>query len=242
MSLALLNLVIILRHSLELRFVNDSVRPRMAGGFSRASSACSNSRQGLTVILTCSAHSADDPALAVGLPTMKIRSVVTLVGLAISFALPTFAQQRDTADPRIAQQRDLLGVAKALEEFGEFHQALDEAYKKNDAAAVAAFFTEDAVLVEPDGVFSGRQDIEKRYADTFQHSPIIRFNSTYGRSHLNAIDNAVWAVGLRKSSFKSQTGSVFAVGYWSAIYVREGDAWKIRMLTLNEQPPPAPRA
>ena len=165
---------------------------------------------------------------------MKIRSVVTLVGLAISFALPSFAQQRDTADPRTAQQRDLLAVAKALEEFGEFHQALDEAYKKNDAAAVAAFFTEDAVLVEPDGVFSGRRDIERRYADTFQHSPICDFNSTYGRNHLNAIDNAVWAVGLRKSSFKSQTGSVVAVGYWSAMYVREGDAWKIRMLTLNE--------
>ena len=55
-----------------------------------------------------------------------------------------------------------------------------------------------------------------------------------GRSHLNAIDNAVWAAGQWKSSFQSQTGSVFAVGYWSAIYVREGDAWKIRMLTLNE--------
>ena len=96
---------------------------------------------------------------------MKIRSVVALVGLAISFALPTFAQQKDTADPRIVQQRDLLGVAKALDEFGEFHQALDVAYNKNDAAAVAALFTKDALLVEPDGMFSGRQAIEKRYAE-----------------------------------------------------------------------------
>ena len=165
---------------------------------------------------------------------MKIRSGVTLVGLAISFALPTFAQQKDTADLRIVQQRDLLRGSQGTDEFNELHQGLDEACKKNDAAAVAAFFTEDAVLVEPDGVFSGRQDIERRYADTFQHSPISDFNSTYGRSHLNAIDNAVWAAGQWKSSFKSQTGSVFAVGYWSAIYVREGDAWKIRMLTLNE--------
>ena len=74
------------------------------------------------------------------------------------------------------QQRDLLGVAKALDEFGELHQALDEAYNKNDAAAVAALFTKDALLVEPDGLFSGRQAIEKRYADTFQQSPIISFN------------------------------------------------------------------
>ena len=80
---------------------------------------------------------------------MKIRSVVILVGLAISFTSPTFAQQKDTADRRVVQQRDLLGVAKAVDEFGELHQALDEAYNKNDAAAVAAFFTEDALLVEP---------------------------------------------------------------------------------------------
>ena len=31
---------------------------------------------------------------------MKIRLVVALLGLAISFALPTFAQQTDTADPQ----------------------------------------------------------------------------------------------------------------------------------------------
>jgi hypothetical protein len=78
-------------------------------------------------------------------------TLVTLVVLAISFASPTFAQQKDTADPRVIQQRDLLGVPKALAEFGELHRALDEAYNKNDAAAVAAFFTEDALLVEPDG-------------------------------------------------------------------------------------------
>jgi len=31
--------------------------------------------------------------------TMKIRFLLTLIGLAISFALPTYAQQRDLADP-----------------------------------------------------------------------------------------------------------------------------------------------
>ena len=44
------------------------------------------------------------------------------------------------------------------------------------------------------------------------------------------------------STFQSQTGPVFALGYWSAIYVREGDAWKIRMWTINQTPPPTPRA
>ena len=114
---------------------------------------------------------------------MKIRSLV-LVGLAISFASPTLPQEKDTADRRVVQQRNLLGVPKAVDEFGELHHALDEAYNKNDAAAVAAFFTEDALLVEPDGMFSGRQNIERRYADTFQRSPIISFNSSFARCYL----------------------------------------------------------
>ena len=36
---------------------------------------------------------------------MKIRSVGTLVGLAISFAPPSFGQQKDTPELQIAQQR-----------------------------------------------------------------------------------------------------------------------------------------
>jgi hypothetical protein len=44
-------------------------------------------------------------------------------------------------------------------------------------------------------MFSGRQDIEKRYADTFQRSPFTDFNSRRERYHLNAIDNAVWSAG-----------------------------------------------
>jgi len=172
---------------------------------------------------------------------MKIRSLV-LVGLAISFASPTLPQEKDTADRRVAQQRNLLGVPKAVDEFGELHHALDEAYNKNDAAAVAAFFTEDALLVEPDGMFSGRQKIERRYADAFQRSPIISFNCSFERNYLNAIDNAVWGAGQWTSTFQSQNGSVFAFGYWSAIFVREGDAWKIRVWTINQTPPPTPRA
>ncbi|HEY5743140.1 MAG TPA: nuclear transport factor 2 family protein [Terrimicrobiaceae bacterium] len=173
---------------------------------------------------------------------MKIRSVGILVGLAISFALESFGQPKDTAELQRAQQRDLLGVASAVDESGELHRKLDEAYNKNDAAAVAALFTEDALLVEPGGIFSGRQDIQKRYADTFQRSPVISFNSGFERDYLNAIDNAVWGAGQWTSTFQSQNGVVFALGYWSAIYVREDEAWKIRVLTLNEQPRPTPRA
>jgi uncharacterized protein (TIGR02246 family) len=173
---------------------------------------------------------------------MKTSLLGALAGLAISFALPTFAQQKDTAGPRIAQQRDLLGDVKALAEFGDLGLKLDEAYNKNDAVAVAALFTEDAVLVGPDWMSSGRKAIEQSYKETFQRSPITDFNSRRERRHLNAIDNAVWSTGQWFSTLQSETGPVFSWGYWSAIYVWEGDAWKIRMLTLSERPRPAAAA
>jgi hypothetical protein len=44
----------------------------------------------------------------------------------MSFAVPAFGQQKDTANPRILQQHDLFGVPEALSEFGELHQKLDE--------------------------------------------------------------------------------------------------------------------
>jgi hypothetical protein len=41
---------------------------------------------------------------------MKRRLVVSLVGLAISFALPTYAQEKDLADPQTSQK--ILAVMK----------------------------------------------------------------------------------------------------------------------------------
>ena len=63
---------------------------------------------------------------------MKIQ-LVALLGLAMSFALPSFAQQ-NTADPQLREQ--LLALAKKFE----------DAWNNNDAVALAALFTEDAVL------------------------------------------------------------------------------------------------
>ena len=81
---------------------------------------------------------------------MKIRLLFALVGLAISFALPTFAQQTNTPDPQLRE--------RLITRIKTHTDALD----KNDAAAVAANFTEDAVSVEQDGPAFGREAIEKR--------------------------------------------------------------------------------
>jgi hypothetical protein len=108
---------------------------------------------------------------------MKTASLLAFAGSVICFALPAFAQ--NTADSKIiVQQRDLLRVAKAIDDFGAVSLELEEAFKKNDASAIAALFTEDGILVASDGMFTGRQAIEKRYADIFQRWPITTFSGS----------------------------------------------------------------
>src|SRR6202022_3499721 len=86
---------------------------------------------------------------------MKIRFLLALAGLAISFACPTFAQQTSTPDPQLREK--LIAAIK------KHTDALD----KNDAAAVAANFTENGILVTPDGAIFGRDSIEKYYVGVF---------------------------------------------------------------------------
>src|SRR3984957_9568343 len=81
--------------------------------------------------------------------TMKTRLLLALIGLAIGFILPTFAQEKDTVDPRVAEQVRALAAK------------YDEAFNRNDAVAVAALYTEDAVFETPSGAFHGREAIEE---------------------------------------------------------------------------------
>jgi ketosteroid isomerase-like protein len=75
------------------------------------------------------------------------------VGLAISFAVPGFAQQKETVDPQIIEQLAALG------------EKIREAWNNNDAAALAATYTEDAIVVHDTGRVHGREAIGKYYAD-----------------------------------------------------------------------------
>jgi uncharacterized protein (TIGR02246 family) len=92
---------------------------------------------------------------------MKTR--VALLGLAISFALPTLAQQTNTppapAVTATAQQKDTVDPQVA-EQVRALAAKYDEAFNTNDATALGALFSEDAVLSGLHGRFNGRQAIE----------------------------------------------------------------------------------
>ena len=161
---------------------------------------------------------------------MKIRLVVALVGLAISFAVPAFSQQKDAADSQIRQQLDTLG------------QKYDEAFNNDDAAALAATFTENAVLVNDTGPVYGREPIEKYYADLFKQVHIsneIGKRDQYSPHIIGTAGNELWSNGEWSLTYRVNGGGPGPIqlkGYWSNIYLREGDAWKTRMGMSNVTP------
>jgi hypothetical protein len=77
------------------------------------------------------------------------RLLLTVAGMAMGFVLPAIAQQTNTLDPQTTQK--LRAISKAY----------DEAVSNNDAAAVGALFTEDAVFVSDRGSIHGRQAIQR---------------------------------------------------------------------------------
>jgi uncharacterized protein (TIGR02246 family) len=162
---------------------------------------------------------------------MKMRLLLALVGLAISYALPTFAQQTDTPNPQL---REALVASNKKE---------SEAWNNNDAVALAALYTEDAILVTDTGPIYGRKAIEKHYADVFQKvhfSNHLLTSDQYSPRTIGTAGNEIWAIGEWNTTIRVQNGRPIQLkGYWLETYHREGDDWKIGMDMWNVTPAPA---
>ena len=153
---------------------------------------------------------------------MRIRFIVALVGLAISLALPTVAQQKDAVDPKIDQQ--IRAVTSRYE----------EAFNRNDASAVATFYTEDAVQGFH-GTSHGRQAIEKSYAHYFESWHPHSLVTTVIR--VIEVGNEVRSNGRWSETFDDVGIPTNHEGFYSWILVREGDIWKILMDRTSESNP-----
>jgi uncharacterized protein (TIGR02246 family) len=124
---------------------------------------------------------------------MKIRLVVALVGLAIGFAAPAFAQQ--TVDPKIEQQIRVLA------------SKYDAAINQHDAPAVAALYAQDAVWATyHDGTYHGPQAIEKEYERLyFKRWNKSNYITTVDR--LSAVGNEIRSFGTWSCNYQGN-GSV----------------------------------
>ena len=165
---------------------------------------------------------------------MKTRLFV-LAGVAIGFAIPAFAQQKDAPDPQTFALLDAHGMKYS------------EAYNNNDAAALAALYTEDAVFITDSGPVYGRQAIGKWFADNFKavHPKSYSWEEAPNSPRIIGTANNIgyftptiirsegeWSVTLQGKNGEA----IPAKGYSSVIYALEGDDWKIQVDAWNVTP------
>ena len=94
---------------------------------------------------------------------MKLYLLLPLATLTIGLAVPALAQQeKTTVDAQTIQQLHAIGSKS------------DEAFKKGDASARAALFTEDAILLGPKGPIKGQAGYRKILYGTVQERPFHR--------------------------------------------------------------------
>jgi ketosteroid isomerase-like protein len=139
-------------------------------------------------------------------------------------------KKTNTPDPQLRQQIEAIG------------KKYDEAANNNDAAAIAAIYTEDAVFVTDTGPLYGRQAVEKFYADQYQQLHVTKYISGFDQDSpyiIGTAGNEIWANGPWSFTAQAEGGDPFQLkGYWSSTYIREGDDWKMRWLTWNITPTP----
>jgi len=102
-----------------------------------------------------------------------------------------------------------------------------ENFNKQDASGIAGLYTKDGVLVNPAGPEkSVVQYYQNAFKTGFNHQDIaLEDVSSLG-------PDAAISMGGVHISGRSQNGSILeSNGRWTAVEVREGGAWKIRLLT-----------
>jgi uncharacterized protein (TIGR02246 family) len=146
---------------------------------------------------------------------MKKLLLLTFTGLAIGFVLPALAQEQNTVDAEVRQQ-----IEAVLMKF-------DDAFNKNDLAAITALYTQDAVLVMSwftDGTSVGRAAIEKWYRVEFASSP---YGLVSKLVQVHAIGNEISTI--------TEWSATHTMGQAVTVWVRDADTFKIRLIYVKER-------
>jgi uncharacterized protein (TIGR02246 family) len=117
--------------------------------------------------------------------------------------------------------------------------AYHDNWNSHNATGIADLYTSDGVLVtdRTAGFKKGHQEIEQYYKDLFNR---ISHNDSATVDELWPLgSNAVITVGEYHLSGQAENGPIKADGHYTTVDVREGGAWKIRLLTAVPNPPPS---
>jgi ketosteroid isomerase-like protein len=116
--------------------------------------------------------------------------------------------------------------------FDKMQSQFAEAYNRKDVAAMAAFFSENAVRITPAGIFRGREaigrELQRVVVDLGLHDYSVK------RVVSRPLGNMIFNAG----EWQATLGSGERLrGYYSALLVREGDDVKIFEETVNVAAP-----
>jgi uncharacterized protein (TIGR02246 family) len=105
-------------------------------------------------------------------------------------------------------------------------------YTKQDAACVAALYTKDGIWVNSDG----KKAVAAAYTDTFK-AGFNKLEATIDDT-LQIDNDTPGVIGKFHITGKNDKGeAVDAQGSYTAVYAKQGDGWKIKMLTAAVKPP-----
>jgi uncharacterized protein (TIGR02246 family) len=146
------------------------------------------------------------------------------IGLLIALAAPAMAPAQEKASTCI-------GPHKTCQELEQFARDFEASYNRQDATALAALFTQDAVNVTEGPILHGRQAIETFYADVFAAG---WSGLTINVDQSNTTDNVTTSVGAWGATGPGPNRtSRMHRGNWADVLVREAGSWKIRLLSSN---------
>ena len=107
-------------------------------------------------------------------------------------------------------------------------KAVTDAYNQADAKGLAARFTDDAELFDPDGEeVRGRDSIGRHYAEAFGKGPTCKISGAVEAVHFLSPDVAS-VVG--RFQLEDEKGTALSSGRYSLIAVRKGDQWRLAEL------------
>jgi uncharacterized protein (TIGR02246 family) len=154
---------------------------------------------------------------------MKLSAVVGGAALAALITVGVVHGQRKT-DPALDQ------LAK------EFTAA----FNAKDAAKVASFYADDAVLMSPDEpMVKGRSAIEVHYQEEFR----VAFSNVQIKPMESVVSGTrAFEAGTSSATRPGDASSRTEDGKYVVLYKRIGNGWKIAYDIYNDdQPPPPPR-
>lgn len=114
-----------------------------------------------------------------------------------------------------------------------FVEAFNTAVRNRDAAALGALYAEDAMVVAPEGIISGRSAIQAWASEGFkvfsEQAKLERVEMLNGSVRLRT--------GTWSGVLQTPNGPVNLKGRWATTDVLERGLWKIRMESFNVTPP-----